>query len=308
MSIRAKLAKPLNDALRPLHVQLVSGTSPDPAIQDFISARKTLAAAQQAGLSLGAYIDRTYAEPGRPPTRSRPCSSSPSLRRQLRAGLRDRARLRALRRRGHRDPAPGRLRDLRDRAGLAAAPAQAAERRDPRVRRSHHGRRRGRPRLISSTRRRSSSISSSTSPRAISRRWPGSCARAGRSRSMSSPRTAWTTRRSRRGLSAARSTARSRGCGWWTSSGGAASRCAALTSRRCRRERPNCSSSAAAVTVHFGRPHKPPPGPVVIAASAGQTSRRCHVSDPSHHMSTAYGLVVRCPFRLVPLSAGGGRD
>lgn len=67
MSIRAKLAKPLNDALRPLHVQLVSGTSPDPAIQDFISARKTLAAAQQAGLSVGAYIDRTYAEPGATP-------------------------------------------------------------------------------------------------------------------------------------------------------------------------------------------------------------------------------------------------
>lgn len=67
MSIRAKLAKPLNDALRPLHVQLVSGTSPDPAIQDFISARKTLAAAQRAGLSVGAYIDRTYAEPGATP-------------------------------------------------------------------------------------------------------------------------------------------------------------------------------------------------------------------------------------------------
>ncbi len=64
MSIRAKLAKPLNDALRPLHVQLVPGTSPDPAVQDFISARKTIAAAQKAGLPLGAYIDRTFAEPG----------------------------------------------------------------------------------------------------------------------------------------------------------------------------------------------------------------------------------------------------
>jgi hypothetical protein len=65
--MRAKLAKPLNDALRPLRVQLVSGTSPDPAIQDFISARKTLAAAQQAGLSVGAYIDQTFAEPGATP-------------------------------------------------------------------------------------------------------------------------------------------------------------------------------------------------------------------------------------------------
>jgi SAM-dependent methyltransferase len=67
VSIRAKLAKPLNDALRPLHVQLVSGTSPDPAVQDFISARKTIAAAQKAGLPLGAYIDRTYSQPGTTP-------------------------------------------------------------------------------------------------------------------------------------------------------------------------------------------------------------------------------------------------
>lgn len=67
MSVRAKLAKPLNDALRPLHVQLVSGRSPDPAIQDFIPARKTIAAAQKAGLPLSAYIDRTFAEPGATP-------------------------------------------------------------------------------------------------------------------------------------------------------------------------------------------------------------------------------------------------
>lgn len=67
MSIRAKLVKPLNDVLRPLRVQLVSGTSPDPAIQDFLSARKTLAAAQRAGLSVGTYIDRTFAEPGTTP-------------------------------------------------------------------------------------------------------------------------------------------------------------------------------------------------------------------------------------------------
>jgi ubiquinone/menaquinone biosynthesis C-methylase UbiE len=67
VSIRAKLAKPLNDALRPLHVQLVSGTSPDPAVQDFISARKTIAAAQGAGLPLGTYIDQTYAQPGTTP-------------------------------------------------------------------------------------------------------------------------------------------------------------------------------------------------------------------------------------------------
>lgn len=67
VSVRARLAKPLNDALRPLHVQLVSGSSPDPAIQDFLSARKTIAAARKAGLPLGAYIDRTFAEPGATP-------------------------------------------------------------------------------------------------------------------------------------------------------------------------------------------------------------------------------------------------
>ena len=64
MSVRAKLAKPLNDALRPLHVQLVNGISPDPAIRDFIPARKTIAEAEKAGLSVSAYIDRTFAEPG----------------------------------------------------------------------------------------------------------------------------------------------------------------------------------------------------------------------------------------------------
>lgn len=61
------LARPLNDVLRPLRVQLVSGSSPDPAIQDFIPARKTIAAAQKAGLSVGAYIDQTFAEPGTTP-------------------------------------------------------------------------------------------------------------------------------------------------------------------------------------------------------------------------------------------------
>jgi SAM-dependent methyltransferase len=67
MSIRIKLATPVNDALRPLHVQLVSGTSPDPAIKDYIPARKTIAAAQKAGLPLGAYMDMTFAKPGATP-------------------------------------------------------------------------------------------------------------------------------------------------------------------------------------------------------------------------------------------------
>jgi len=67
VSIRTKLAKPVNDALRPLRVQLVPGTSPDPAIKDYIPARKTIAASQRAGLSVGAYIDRTFAQPGATP-------------------------------------------------------------------------------------------------------------------------------------------------------------------------------------------------------------------------------------------------
>jgi SAM-dependent methyltransferase len=67
MSIRAKLAKPINDVLRPMHVQLVPGISTDPAIKDWRPAGKTIAAAQKAGLPLGAYIDKTFAEPGATP-------------------------------------------------------------------------------------------------------------------------------------------------------------------------------------------------------------------------------------------------
>jgi SAM-dependent methyltransferase len=57
------LAKPLNDVLRPLRVQLISGSSADPAVKDFIPARKTIAAALKAGLPVGTYIDQTYAKP-----------------------------------------------------------------------------------------------------------------------------------------------------------------------------------------------------------------------------------------------------
>jgi SAM-dependent methyltransferase len=67
MSYRAKLVKPVNDILRPLHMQLVRGSSPDPAVKDFLSARKTIVAAQKAGLPLVAYIDKTFATPGATP-------------------------------------------------------------------------------------------------------------------------------------------------------------------------------------------------------------------------------------------------
>jgi hypothetical protein len=68
VSFRAKVVKPVNEMLRPLHVQLVpSSSSSDPAVKEYIPARKTIAAAQKAGLSVGTYIDRTFQEPGAGP-------------------------------------------------------------------------------------------------------------------------------------------------------------------------------------------------------------------------------------------------
>lgn len=64
MSLRAATAKPLNTMLRPIRVQLVPGRWTDPAVQSFIPARKTIAAAQKAGLSVSAYIDQKFAKPG----------------------------------------------------------------------------------------------------------------------------------------------------------------------------------------------------------------------------------------------------
>lgn len=64
MSVRRTLAQGINVGLRPIGVQLISGRSPDPAIKSFLSARKTLAAARQAGLPVGDYIDQVYAAPG----------------------------------------------------------------------------------------------------------------------------------------------------------------------------------------------------------------------------------------------------
>lgn len=52
MSIRADLGVQANKLLRPLNVQLIPGTSPDPAVQTFLSARNTIAAARSAGLSV----------------------------------------------------------------------------------------------------------------------------------------------------------------------------------------------------------------------------------------------------------------
>ena len=54
----------MNTSLRPLRVQLIRGSSTNPAVKTFLSARKTLGAAKHAGLSVGDYIDKTFAEPG----------------------------------------------------------------------------------------------------------------------------------------------------------------------------------------------------------------------------------------------------
>lgn len=64
MSVKSELRAWSNGLLRPLHVQLISGTSTDPAVKTFLPARKTIAAARAAGLSVSAYIDKIHVEPG----------------------------------------------------------------------------------------------------------------------------------------------------------------------------------------------------------------------------------------------------
>lgn len=64
MSVIARFHSGVNRALRPVGVQVVRGWSSDAAVQSFISARRTLAAAQRAGLSLTDYVDQFSAKPG----------------------------------------------------------------------------------------------------------------------------------------------------------------------------------------------------------------------------------------------------
>lgn len=67
MTAKALAGKAVNSTLRPLGVQVISGRSTNPAnpaVKTFIPARETLAAARRSGLSVGDYIDKTFAEPG----------------------------------------------------------------------------------------------------------------------------------------------------------------------------------------------------------------------------------------------------
>jgi SAM-dependent methyltransferase len=54
----------LNTGLRPIGVQVIRARTTDPAVRTYIPARKTIAAARRAGLSVGDYIDLTYSEQG----------------------------------------------------------------------------------------------------------------------------------------------------------------------------------------------------------------------------------------------------
>jgi SAM-dependent methyltransferase len=64
MAAKSAMKNCVNAALRPLGAQIVRGRSSDPAVQSFLSARKTIAAAHRAGLSVADYIDQHNATPG----------------------------------------------------------------------------------------------------------------------------------------------------------------------------------------------------------------------------------------------------
>jgi SAM-dependent methyltransferase len=64
MSVKSVVAKQLNRALQPLNFQIIPGRSTNPAVRKYRSARQTMANARKAGLSVSAWIDQTYAEPG----------------------------------------------------------------------------------------------------------------------------------------------------------------------------------------------------------------------------------------------------
>lgn len=64
MSIKTVVQEKVNDALRPMGVQMVRSRSVDPAIKTFIPARKTISAARRAGMSVGDFLDARNEHPG----------------------------------------------------------------------------------------------------------------------------------------------------------------------------------------------------------------------------------------------------
>jgi SAM-dependent methyltransferase len=64
MATKSAIKNSVNAALRPWGVQVIRGRSSDPAVQSFLSARRTIAAAHRAGLSVADYIDQRNATPG----------------------------------------------------------------------------------------------------------------------------------------------------------------------------------------------------------------------------------------------------
>lgn len=64
MSLKTIARDCVNTLLRPIRIQVVRGRTTDPAIKAFLPAKKTIAAARRAGLSVGDYIDQKHAEAG----------------------------------------------------------------------------------------------------------------------------------------------------------------------------------------------------------------------------------------------------
>ncbi len=62
VSLKAIARDSINTLLHPLGIQVIRGRTTDPAIKSFLPAKKTIAAARRAGLSVGDYIDQNYAE------------------------------------------------------------------------------------------------------------------------------------------------------------------------------------------------------------------------------------------------------
>jgi len=64
MSLKGFVQRWVNNALRPFGVQVIRGWSTDPAILQFLSAKKIIAGAKRAGVSVGDYLDAYSAGPG----------------------------------------------------------------------------------------------------------------------------------------------------------------------------------------------------------------------------------------------------